>query len=244
MLKKLIVSVAVIVSGALIVSVTNATEEKNELTSDALKSLISKKLNFAVQKVQNTPIDGVKEIITEKGLFYVSADGKHLMRGTLYSLGNSISNLTEKSMAGIRVDGMKQFENDMIVFPAKNEKHQITVFTDISCGYCRKLHKEIEEYNNLGITVRYLAFPRGGIGSQSYQDLTSVWCADDPQKAMTLAKAGQTVSSKSCNNAIAKEYQFGVIAGVQGTPAIMLDDGMMIPGYQEPGQMIEILKNY
>jgi thiol:disulfide interchange protein DsbC len=115
------------------------------------------------------------------------------------------------------------------------------VFTDTTCGYCRKLHNEMADYNDLGITVQYLAFPRGGIRSGSFDNLQNVWCADDKKAAMTAFKSGSSVNSKSCSTKVAQHYDFGQAVGVTGTPAIILNDGTMIPGYQPAKRLIEVL---
>jgi thiol:disulfide interchange protein DsbC len=120
---------------------------------------------------------------------------------------------------------------DMVVFKPKDVKAKITIFTDIDCGYCRKLHQEIPRLNELGVQVAYAAFPRAGVGSSSYQKLVSVWCADSQQDAMTQAKNGQAVPAKTCANPVAAQYELGNKIGVMGTPAIILEDGRIIPGY-------------
>jgi len=118
----------------------------------------------------------------------------------------------------------------------------VTVFTDVSCGYCRKLHSQIADYNKLGITVRYLAFPRAGVPSANADEMQAIWCAKDPLKAMTEAKAGKKVSAASCDAKIAEQYQLGNSFGVNGTPAIVLEDGNMIPGYQPPEDLLRTLE--
>ena len=130
--------------------------------------------------------------------------------------------------------------SDMVVFAPEEPKTHITVFTDVDCGYCRKLHSEVEQLNNLGIEVRYMAFPRGGMQSPAAQVMQSVWCADNRQQAMTSAKQGKTVEEKTCANPVAQEYELGKQLGVQGTPAIFLANGVMIPGYQPAQQLATI----
>jgi len=117
------------------------------------------------------------EVFTEKGLFYVSKNGKFLIQGKAYNFEEGVVNITEKSQASFRIRGMMQLQDSMIVFPAKNEKYRITVFTDITCGYCRQLHSEIDSLNELGTTVRYLAFPRSGVSGPTFRKMTAIWCA-------------------------------------------------------------------
>ncbi len=188
-------------------------------------------LGVTVKAINPTPIEGLTELVTDKGILYASESGQYLLQGTLIDLDNR-QNLTEQALTTVRKAGVADYESSMIVYKAAEEKHQITVFTDITCGYCRKLHRELDQYLDAGITVRYLAFPRGGMASQGYEDLKNVWCAADKQQALTDAKAGEQVAEASCASPVAEHYQLGQSFGISGTPAIILNDGTMIPGYQ------------
>ncbi len=213
-----------------------------------VKAKLSNTLGFNIASIKSSPMAGVVEVITDQGLFYASADGNFLVQGKMYGLGENISNLTEESLAEVRVNGMAKFSDAMIVFPAKDEKHVVTVFTDITCGYCRKMHDQIEDYNDKGITVRYLAYPRAGVKdragrySQGFKDLRSIWCHEDPEQALTKAKSGSNVATRICDKPIEDEFNFGRQVGVTGTPAIMLANGMMVPGYQDPSKLFTLLE--
>ncbi|TLU66873.1 bifunctional protein-disulfide isomerase/oxidoreductase DsbC [Thalassotalea litorea] len=231
---------------ALMTLMLTTTASAQDLSVEQIKTIKSQltKLGLNADTVTASPMDGLVEVFTDQGLFYTSIDGSYLIQGKVYDIsGSQISSLTEETLAKVRVDGMDEFEQSMIVFPAKKEQYQVTVFTDLTCGYCRKLHQQIDEFNDLGITVRYLAFPRGGIGSQSYEDIRSVWCSNDQQKAMTDAKGGAQVQQKICAQPVAEQYEFGRKIGVNGTPAIMLEDGNMLPGYKTPQQLQQILRS-
>ncbi|MBE1300134.1 MAG: bifunctional protein-disulfide isomerase/oxidoreductase DsbC [Alteromonadaceae bacterium] len=200
--------------------------------NQALETKFVGLLGMQVSSIANAPVPGLLEVMTDRGLFYASEDGKYLVHGRIYNMDEGMRNETENALTGVRKDGIAGFSNDMIEFKAKNEQHVVSIFTDITCGYCRKLHNEIADYNELGITVRYLAFPRGGLGSSSHDDLVSIWCAENKQEAMTNAKAGGAVEKRTCETQVDKQYLFGQQIGVSGTPAIVLEDGTMIPGYQ------------
>ena len=129
----------------------------------------------------------------------------------------------------------------MVFAPEKEVKHTISVFTDIDCGYCRKLHQEMAEYNKHGIKVRYLAYPRAGVGSEAYEKAVSVWCADDRQKAMTAAKTGGELKQKTCDNPVEAQFMLGQQLGISGTPALMLEDGQIFPGYVPADRLITML---
>ena len=214
-----------------------------------LKDKIANKLGLEVVNVEKTPLKNMAVIFTNQGLFYASYDGNFLIQGKLYSVKDSITDLTEQSLASMRLEGIKTFANDVIEYPAKNEKYVVTVFTDITCGYCRKMHAEMEEYNERGITFRYLAYPRAGIKDRignftdGYKDLRSVWCNDEAADALTRAKSGSGIAYRICETPIEEQFDFGRQIGVTGTPAIILPNGMMVPGYQPPAQLEELLKN-
>ncbi|GAW95914.1 MULTISPECIES: bifunctional protein-disulfide isomerase/oxidoreductase DsbC [Colwellia] len=219
------------------------------LDVEALKAKINRSLGLTVVKVEKTPVPGIAMLVTNQGLYYASYNGDYFIQGKIYSLGNEVKDLAEESLAKIRLEGIEKFKDDMIVYKADNEKYVVTVFTDITCGYCRKMHAQMADYNARGITFRYLAYPRAGIKdrtgnlSQGFKDLRSVWCSDDTAKALTKAKSGSGIAYRICEAPIEAQFNFGRQIGVNGTPAIILSNGMMIPGYQPPAQLEELLKN-
>ncbi|WP_289302661.1 DsbC family protein, partial [Methylophaga sp. UBA3996] len=184
---------------------------------------------------------GFYEAVINGQILYFSKDGRYVIQGDMVSLDSRI-NLTEQRRVSLRKDALAKLdEKDMIIFGPQKAKYTITVFTDIDCGYCRKMHAEMEKYNDLGIRVRYLSFPRGGIGSKSYDDAVNVWCAADRQKAMTKAKQGQEIPTKTCANPVKAEFELGQQLGVQGTPSIFLESGQNLPGYLPPEKLIQVL---
>lgn len=209
---------------------------------ELVKTKLQTALSMPISSIGDAPVAGLLQVMTERGLFYVSENGKYLLQARVYNLDEGMRNETEAALGGVRLGGLAEFNDQMIEYKADNEKYVVSIFTDITCGYCRKLHNEMDQYNDLGITVRYLAFPRGGLNSRSYSDMVSVWCADDQQEAMDNAKAGGNVASKSCETKVAEQYAFGQKVGVNGTPNIIMPDGSVIPGYQPPKQLEEALK--
>lgn len=207
-----------------------------------VKSKLQVALGMQVSSIGDAPVPGLLQVLTDKGLFYTSDDGKYLLQARIYNLDEGMRNETETALGNVRLDGLADFKDAVIEYKADKEKYVVNIFTDISCGYCRKLHNEMDKYNDLGITVRYLAFPRGGLNSSSYTDMVSVWCAENKQEAMDNAKAGGTVATKNCQTKVAEQYAFGQKIGVNGTPNIILPDGSVIPGYQPPKQLEQALK--
>ncbi|WP_337881432.1 bifunctional protein-disulfide isomerase/oxidoreductase DsbC [Rheinheimera sp.] len=190
--------------------------------------------------VANSVVPGLLQVQTDKGLFFISENKQFLLEGNIYDLKNK-QLVNEQVMKSIRQTGVKEFDKSVIEFKAPDEKYVVHVFTDTSCGYCRKLHNEMAELNKLGITVRYLAFPRGGIQSPTADELQSIWCAKDPKQALTDAKAGKAIPQASCRNKVAQHYELGQSFGINGTPAIILPDGRLIPGYQPAQALLNTL---
>ncbi len=189
-----------------------------------------------------TPVPGVFEAKFGGEIIYVSADANYVFAGDLIDAKNK-SNLTELSRSSDRKKIMSEIDPaKTIEFKAKGEeKHILYAFTDVDCPFCAKLHKEVPELNDKGITVRYLAYPRAGIGSPTYKKMVSVWCADNKQQALTDMKSGKDVPVKECTNPVEEEYKLGQKLGVNGTPALVTVDGMMIPGFRPADQLAKML---
>ncbi|PHR64911.1 MAG: bifunctional protein-disulfide isomerase/oxidoreductase DsbC [Idiomarina sp.] len=196
------------------------------------------RMGFVVESARPAHIDGLMEVITDQGLVYASKDGRHIVSGRIYEItGSEPNNVSEAVLEAMRVKDLAQVEDTVIEYTAPNEKHVIHVFTDTSCGYCRQLHERIDEYLALGISVRYLAWPRNGMQSNAASDLKNAWCADDPQAALSAAKNDETITSSSCNDPVAQHYALGHKFGVRGTPAIVFESGRMLPGYVPPERL-------
>ncbi|SDY62375.1 thiol:disulfide interchange protein DsbC [Lysobacter sp. yr284] len=199
-----------------------------------------------IDKVGPAPMPGFREAVVGGQVVYVSDDGRYLFLpgsgGALFDT-KAKRNVMEDTLAGMRRDLLKTIPaSERIVFAPPNPKHTVTIFTDVECGYCRKLHSEIAEYNRQGIAVEYLAFPRMGIGSEDYKKMVSVWCAADRRKALTEAKSDHgAVSSKQCKNTVEQQYEVGQRAGLTGTPMILNVDGVQLGGYVPPAQLREAL---
>ena len=198
--------------------------------------------------VRESPIGGLYEVDVDGGAntLFVSADGKHFIYGDLYQAGNGkVVNVSEQRRTTQRAKIMdEQNIDDMIVFSPKGEtKGHIYVFTDVDCGYCRKLHNDVPELNRRGIEVRYLAFPRAGLNSLSYRKIATAWCAEDRKKTLTALKNNENVPLNVCaNNPVAKEYRLGEdVIDVRGTPTIILEDGTVVPGYLPPATLAKAM---
>jgi|GEM_PF-231385 len=184
-----------------------------------------------IEGISESPMPGVYEVNVGGRTVYVHTTDGHVLIGEAYDLGNKQSLLDMKQTEKM-ADVMSETDvGEMIVMGPEEPKRYITIFTDVDCGYCRKLHDEVPALNQAGVQIRYMMFPRAGIGSESYDTAVSVWCADDQGDAITVAKAGGSVEPKVCENPVESQYNLGVAAGVRGTPTMILDDGTVIPGY-------------
>jgi thiol:disulfide interchange protein DsbC len=201
---------------------------------DAVRSIDP---NIVVEQVSPAAMPGFQAVIVGGQVLYVSNDGKYLIQGSLYDVG-ARRDLGEDAMKKLRVELLRSVPaSERIVFAPKDPKYTVTVFTDVECGYCRKFHSQIAEYNKLGIAVEYLAFPRMGLGSADFRKMVAVWCAPDRRKALTDAKNDRNVAAGNCTNPVTMEYELGRRAGLTGTPMVLAADGTQLGGYLAPEQL-------
>ena len=194
-----------------------------------------------VDRVSAAPLPGFREALVGGQVVYVSDDGRYLFLpgsgGALFDTSTK-KNLSEAALAGMRKQLLQTIPaGERIVFAPPHPVHTVTVFTDVECGYCRKLHSEIADYNKQGIAIEYLAFPRMGIGSDDYKKMVSVWCAPDRKAALTAAKNANRVAAVDCKTTVNMQYDVGQRAGLTGTPMILAEDGTQLGGYVPPAQL-------
>jgi thiol:disulfide interchange protein DsbC len=218
----------------LAISAPAAAEDDFGAVEERIRALAPGAKDIAISE---TPIAGVLMVQIQGDIVYATSDGKYLIQGRVIDM-DTREDLTEGAKSDIRKELMGDIDPaQQIVFAPNEPDYELTVFTDIDCGYCRKLHEQVPEYNKEGISIRYMAFPRAGVGSRSFEKAVSVWCADDQQGAMTSAKAGQEMDPAQCDNPVADQYRLGIALGVTGTPALLTPEGQLIPGYVPPAQL-------
>ena len=193
--------------------------------------------------IRTTPIPGIYEYHQGATLMYVTGDGRFGLAGDLYRFSDK-SNLSEERRRELRLALIGSVpESSMVVFAPPSPKYTITVFTDVDCTYCRALHRQIADYNRLGVKVRYMFFPRSGPDTESWSKAEQVWCSADRRAALTQAKAGEALKVAVCNpNPVAEQYALGRAMGLSGTPGIITERGDLLPGYAPPEDMLQILK--
>lgn len=211
----------------------------NAMADDAAIKSKLQALGAKSVEIKNSPVAGVKTAVTDEGIIYVTDDGKYAFQGKLYEL-------TDKGpvdVAGkLLMDKLNSYKNEMIIYPAKNEKYVVTVFMDITCHYCHLLHQQVKDYNDLGITVRYLAFPRAGMSSETAKQMEAIWTAKDPVFALNEAEKGNPPKELKSPNIVKKYYELGIQFGVKGTPSIVTSTGEVIGGYLKPADLLAALK--
>jgi thiol:disulfide interchange protein DsbC len=228
-------------------SLTLAAENIPSDLKENAKRLFREKVRLAP-----TPLKGLYEVIVDGGdIYYISANGRYVVVGNIFDVYKG-KNLTNERRAQVRqeknpmrqeaINGVK--ERNMVVFaPDTKTKYTVNVFTDVDCGYCAKFHQEVPALNEAGVKVRYLAFPRNGVGSPTYKKMVSVWCAKDQQQAMTDAKARRRVEQARCNNPVKSQFELGQRIGITGTPAMVLSNGELVPGYLPADELISLLES-
>jgi len=205
---------------------------------------IAKKIpGTKADELKPTPIPGMYELTRGTDIGYVTSDGRFYFGGDLYDIEQGV-NLTDASRNGARRSLLATIpESETVTFSPANPKYTITVFTDVDCGYCRKLHSEINELNKLGVRVRYVFYPRDGPGSEAWETAEAVWCAPDRADALTRAKRGEAIPSTKCGaTPVAKQYELGQKLNIRGTPGIFTEEGDYITGYLPPAKLLEQIK--
>ncbi|MBW8191310.1 DsbC family protein [Neiella marina] len=192
-----------------------------------------------MRSVEDAPIDGFYQVVTDSRIFYVSKDGTKMFGGSLYDFDKNFFNHTEKRLKDDRKELLTTKGADYIEFTAREERTVVYAFTDPTCGYCKKLHAQVDDYNELGITIRYLAYPRNGKGSQAFAMLNSSWCSETPKDSLhDLMNAKHSGQSTCDSDAVARHYDLGQQLGVRGTPALYWADGSKIKGgYKPPAEL-------
>ncbi|KEA64942.1 Thiol:disulfide interchange protein DsbC [Marinobacterium lacunae] len=222
------------------------------LAADTVRDRIAERIQsfdsrLSVESVSEAPMAGLYEVVLSSGeVLYTDDKAEYILAGELYQIqsGNLVS-LTEERLKDVRVKALAGIPAEQrVIFPAKGErKAHLQVFTDVDCGYCRKLHDEVAKLNDMGVQVDYLAFPRGGARSAAAAKMSAIWCAegDERRALMTRAKNGENLKPVACDNPVMEQFAIGQQLGVTGTPALVLDDGRLLPGYLPAEQLAKVL---
>ena len=215
-----------------------AAEQGEERLVESLQRVFP---DIEITSVNSTPIENIYEVMIGPDVIYTTGDGRFILKGDLIDMKER-RNLSEDLRSRFRANSLKNIsESEYIEFTSKDSKDTIYVFTDIDCAYCRKLHRDVPELNDNAITVRYLAYPREGIGSSVHRRMGYIWCAEDRQQALTDAKSGRSVEANNCENPVETQHTLGRKLGVRGTPAIFLENGRVLSGYMPPDELLRVL---
>jgi len=228
----------VLVLALLVSSLSFAADEMAQIKK-SLQDLVPE---LEVDSISPSLVDGLYEVVFGTRVFYISADGRYFLQGNILDTQTKVS-LTETRQTTLRADLIESMdESGLIIFSPEEPKYTVTVFTDIDCGYCRKLHREIQAYNDAGIVVRYAAFPRSGRDTPSYFKAVSVWCGEDQKALMTKAKNGEDFEQSKCDSPVDSHMKIAADIGISGTPTIILEDGTLMPGYVPAARLLRTLE--
>lgn len=221
----------------------SASETEDAALQDVRAKMDAMFQELGPENISKSPVDGWYTVHKGSIVAYVSADGRYLLQGDMIDLDEQI-NLSEQTRTLARLEVMSSLTDDQVIsFSPAEAKHTVTVFTDIDCTYCRKLHSQIDEYLALGIEIRYVLYPRNGPASRSWNTSEDVWCAKDRNRALTAAKLDRDFESQKCDaSAITQQYMLGQSIGLTGTPAIVFEDGTLVSGYLPPATLLSRLQ--
>lgn len=231
-------SLAIVFALLISVNITPVRAGDVEVIQDSLKTVLP---GMDITRIEPSAIPGMYAVLIGAEVFYVSSDGQYLLRGDLIDIPNK-ANLSEQQRSVARREILKSVpEEQYIEYAPRDPEHTIYVFTDITCGFCQRLQGDINDINRNGIAVKYLAFPREGVDSETSRRMESVWCAEDRQAALSNAMIGLNVEQASCDNPVTEHYNLGQTMGVRGTPAIYTEDGRYLPGYMPPDELLKVI---
>ena len=228
-----------LMAGTSVLAADGSADTELEVVRAKMNALFKE---ISPENVSRSPVDGWYTVHQGSIVAYVSADGRYLLQGDMIDLDRQV-NLTEQTRTESRRKVMSSISDDeVILFSPAEVKHTVTVFTDVDCTYCRKLHGQMDEYLAAGIQIRYLLYPRNGPASRSWNTSEDVWCARDRGKALTAAKLDRSFETNKCDaSAITRHYTLGQSIGLTGTPAIVFDDGTLLSGYLPPAALVSRL---
>ena len=232
--------ILLVLSALFFASSAFAAEQEEQQVRNTLAKLAP---NLQIDSIRQSEVPGLYEVLFGTRVVYLTGDGKYLLQGSIVDTesGKDISEAAISSVRNKILSSLK--EEDMVVFAPKETKHTVTVFTDIDCGYCRKMHAEMKDYNDLGIKIRYVSYPRAGVGSESFNKSETVWCAEDREEAMTIAKLGGSLkdvkAKENCDSPVRNQYMTGQALSIQGTPAPFLENGKRVGGYLSASDLMK-----
>lgn len=217
-----------------------AARTPEQTVADAIHAIAPK---VKISAVEQAGLPGFYQVVADGRVIYVSTDGRYLIEGDVYDLktGTSISEARTAMMVKAALDAVPASKR--VIFAPADPKYRVVVFTDPDCPFCRKLHAHIQDFLKAGIAVEYLAFPRSGLYTPSYDKAVSVWCAKDPREALTRAMAGYDIPARTCDNPVAEEYTLGARIDLPGTPTVFSPDGHILGGYMTPDELLKKLQH-
>jgi len=246
----------ILLAGLFTATMFTSVASAEELNRSQISAKFQSLTPFEVMAVEDSPLEGLYQIVTTQGVFYASRDGQHLISGALHKMEPGLPNLTSERQAQMGAELIRDLKGSFVTFPADNEKHEIIVFYDTTCSFCHRMHKELDALNDAGVTVHYAGWPREGLRdrrnpgsdsmpnpSQGYSELMAIWCDENPRELLDANANGGRLRPNACTNRIDEHYDLGHILGVQGTPAVYDTSGnQVIGGYASAERVVEALE--
>src|SRR6056297_1798185 len=221
-------------ASALLLAPLLAAADDYDQVRERLSTLVAGETDVSIA---DSPLPGILQVRLGSDIVYMTDDGRYLLQGRVLDL-DTRQDITDQAKSKIRQELIDGIDYDKLIsYGAEDSEFEVIVFTDVDCGYCRRLHQQVEEYNDAGIRISYAAFPRAGIGSETFRKMTSVWCANDQQAAMDLAKRRGTPEPVECDAPVSAQYPLGQSVGATGTPALVTAGGDLSPGYVPPNAL-------
>ncbi len=229
-------------TGLLLVVLAAAANADDDVRERIESRMAEVGIDAEIQQMRESPVAGLYMVMIEGQVVYVSADGRYLLQGEMLDL-EARQAVAETMRQAMRAERLAEYDEEhLIIYPAQGETaHVVTVFTDIDCPYCQRMHQGIDDYTALGIEVRYVQFPRAGVGSGSYHKAVAVWCDEDRKAAMSRAKAGSSMDRASCDNPVSEQLELAQELGVNATPTFITESGVMHRGLVDARQLRNVL---
>lgn len=187
----------------------------------------------------------------------ISKDGENIIGGDVVNLSKKV-NYTEQAKEQARSRVVNAItKDDYIRYPSTTNKTKgvVYIYSDITCGFCKKLHQEYSALTSNGYEIRVVPFLRN-LGAKDYQfskaylDTVAMMSIQDPVKrkeAHDLLLTNKPITQGKGNpkgvKSIINGANTGVLVGVQGTPHIVFADGRSFSGYVSSELLLKVLNS-
>jgi len=206
--------------------------------ADIRKTLAERYPNLPkVDEIRPAPVAGLWELRFGTELMYSDAKGNYLIQGSI------IDTAAKRNLTDERIDKLTAIDfsalplKDAIVWKNGNGKRRIAVFADPNCGYCKKFERDLLAVKD--VTVYTFVIPI--LGGDSPDKSKAIWCAKDSTAAwrnwMIEGTSPPRVMGQCDSAALERNLNLSRKHRVNGTPAIVFEDGSRAPGALSPAEI-------